>query len=588
MPLTPEEQRELEELEAMEAQGMLGGQPQMQQAVSGLTPEEAQELAILEQMEASGELHPEEDIGRAARVGIERGVTFGARPAIAGVGAALGAGVGALQAGRPISEAFEMGGEAFGEARQEAIAEQERLEERFPKTALAGEVVGGLATAPLTPVRGLVGAAKLGAAAGVGRAVGEAEDIEEAVKTVAVGTVSGVAGDLIAKGGLKSAKAVGRFVRKRFPKEAATRLASDLTGVRGKQIQDFASKTKKVTKLIKEVGGEFQGAVDDLRTETLGEIDKFKGDMNKMIGDALDAAGDERIVPIKEVVDSMQSIKGGLSKKTHAEAIGKIDDIIAEIERVGGRKQGRVSLREMNDLKQFLFSKTKFLQEGKMFDKADPVIRQVRRAAKQGASKAREAIEAIDASGNIAKANKQLSELHDIEDKMMSTLLKPGKAPSSILGAGAGTGQANRETLRRIGELTGSDVLGKAEELAVAKAFTDPSLLPVDVTGKSAVRIGLTILGGGALGGPQGAAMAAAMSSPAALKKAIEAGDISADAIRAVLKKLESPAARAAFTRQGAEIGNRLTRAKARLKKELKKAPKSKARKPVKIEENKI
>ena len=73
--------------------------------------------------------------------------------------------------------------------------------------------------------------------------------------------------------------------------------------------------------------------------------------------------------------------------------------------------------------------------------------------------------------------------------------------------------------------VSGYPLLSKAGDLAAARTFGRPSLLPADYTGKAVARqVGGGLLGG-AVAGPIGAALGAASASPAALKFAINAGN---------------------------------------------------------------
>ena len=135
-------------------------------------------------------------------------------------------------------------------------------------------------------------------------------------------------------------------------------------------------------------------------------------------------------------------------------------------------------------------------------------------------------------NSKIAEANNSLAKLHNIDDLMNSNLIAPGKPEAALLSAGSGTNLRNANALKSLGEMTGKDMKGDAEKLAAMKFFTNPSLTPVDTTGKAAGRMGLGGLAGAGLGhmtgipGAEiiGATAGASTASPAAMKSIINAG----------------------------------------------------------------
>ena len=213
MALNAQEQQELDVLQK-ELATLQGIQPQQAQG-QGLTAEEQQELqtlqqelAVLEQPSIDPRQEPSQ-VGRALRVGAESMGTLGTRPTIAGLGAGAGGFVGALETGKDIPEAFEEAIGAFKEARKEAIEEEKVLALKEPVASAAGQLIGGIVTAPLLPAKGIMGAVKAGAALGVGEAIGKAETLEEAATSVASGAVLGGAGGAALKvGGALTKKGV--------------------------------------------------------------------------------------------------------------------------------------------------------------------------------------------------------------------------------------------------------------------------------------------------------------------------------------------------------------------------------------------
>jgi hypothetical protein len=179
---------------------MAGFNPDAYLAKKQSQPQDFNPDAYLAAKDAEGGLDTE-----ALRVGAEKGISFGARPFIAGTGAAIGMGAGLLAGGIPIGQAWDEAKNEFGVARQEAIDEQERLAKRSPLTSLAGEIGGavlvpGSALKAITRgAKGFTAASRIGAAMGAGQALGEAHDLNEGLKTVGTGAVLGLGGEAIGK-----------------------------------------------------------------------------------------------------------------------------------------------------------------------------------------------------------------------------------------------------------------------------------------------------------------------------------------------------------------------------------------------------
>ena len=224
MPLTPDEQAELDALEAFD--GGSGG---------GLTPEELQELQSLEALEggqaptaplpvqsaslgvpASPE-QPQSDEGSFLDA-LGSGLTLGNSDEIGGLIAGGGQGLANLLG---IGDGQTIG-EAYTERRDEKRADQAGFAERNPATSVGLEIAGGLAT-PGLGVAGQAakGALSLGRAVGTGAAAGaaagfgasEEEELGGLARDTLIGGAlgGGTAGALSGAGGLIS-QGAQRFV----------------------------------------------------------------------------------------------------------------------------------------------------------------------------------------------------------------------------------------------------------------------------------------------------------------------------------------------------------------------------------------
>jgi hypothetical protein len=490
-------------------------------------------------------------VGRAARVGVESGLTFGARPTVAGVGAGAGAFVGALESGAGIGEAFTLSKKAFSEARQEAIEEEDVLAEVHPGTTIASKIGGAVATAPLTAVKGLLGAARLGAIQGTGEAIGRAKTPQEAALSIGGGAALGVVGQAATSALSAGVRKSLTLARRVFPKKAATKIAATLTGVPDDQIADYASRSKEINKIIKEVGGDFQEATNVAKEKLLVEIRNARLNTGKIIGKTLDGVSEEKFIPAQVVLDKIDNV------------MGKLDDVLetADIEELKGfkdiilRRAGeskKLSVGELFKVKEFLQDKSKgaFLKQGQIFSNS----KNVKRAAKGAYLQAKDLLD--DVSPAIKGANSKLHKLHVLEERMNKSLIKPGAAEGSFLQAGAGINKRNQATLKRLGELTGFDVLDEAKKLSTARAFTSPELIPRGQTGKTLTRLVTGGAVGGALAGvggfdeSTGAMIGAALSSPLALKALINSGRLGADATKNAISFAAKPEVRSIIVRQ--------------------------------------
>ncbi|MEZ0392074.1 MAG: hypothetical protein ACAH59_07670, partial [Pseudobdellovibrionaceae bacterium] len=143
---------------------------------------------------------------QAARIGLERGVSLGFRPAIQGAAGGLGAFIGNMEKDVPgeglaerIQRSIKTVPSAYEETRKESVAEEARAVKDRPGYVMAGDLAGNVLTSPLIAAKGLRGALALGGAQGVGRAVSEAESLPEAAVKFGEGLGYGAGGFAAAK-----------------------------------------------------------------------------------------------------------------------------------------------------------------------------------------------------------------------------------------------------------------------------------------------------------------------------------------------------------------------------------------------------
>lgn len=202
-------------------------------------------------------------LGAAAFKGRE-GLLMGGAPFVAGVGGGIGAGLGTLMTGRKIplsqklTEAIEAAKGGFEEGRKDYRKESADISSLYPTTSTVSEIGGALATAPLTPIRGLAGAAKLGAGTGLLRGLSEGENVGDVIESGAKGIGLGVGSYGVAKG-------IGKLV-----------------GGTAKTVAEAPEKLKKTSDVLalKSAGAmkkDMLTAVKKGRVEELGNFIKSKG-----------------------------------------------------------------------------------------------------------------------------------------------------------------------------------------------------------------------------------------------------------------------------------------------------------------------
>lgn len=372
------------------------------------------------------------------------------------------------------------------------------------------------------------GAADISASGAAGLAMDVVADPINVIPGVAFGKGMKVGSNAAKRG----TKALGRAAKKsgelisNASAKATSKVGHALTGVPEKDIATYISKTDDVDSLIGRYGDDMSLAADELRENLQGAISKKITTLNDDIVKAIDNAPVGSKVSNDAIVDALEHVKSGVNANYHPNAIKEIDDLIIRVK--SDTVDGMINARAANDAKRFLqdMAKGSYLKNGQLFSSS----KQASKAAKAGASKARKA-EMQLAPGTI-EANKELARLHRYEKNVNKNLIAPGKTESALLSAGSGANARNAKNLKEISEAVDFDAIGEAEKLSAARSFGNPSLVPVDATGKSATRMGVGALVGSLAGGPLGTAIGMAFTSPVVLKQSIRAGKVPARVIR--------------------------------------------------------
>lgn len=387
----------------------------------------------------------------------------------------------------------------------------------------AGMLAGGVLGSGFGPV-GAAGGAGLGAMAGKSLEQGlkglfydqKPESRAEQYKQLGMEGLSGVASE-----------AGGQLITKGLEKgiQALPKLGHALTGVSEQEIKTYAKRADQVKELAKQSDANAMEAADQLRTQYNKDISAKIKSINDEISSILTQSKKE--VESKPIIQALESYKSNLDPALWTEQVKQIDDLINRVST--SSQSGKISAAKANEIKQFLQDRaSSAYRQGDMFQ----IGSEAANAAKSGAAKARNLVDQVEPK--VTELNASLKKFHDIEENMNANLLKPKSPESALMAAGSGGNVRSERALKELGSMTGTPMLEQAQNLAAMRTFTNPPLMPTDVTGKSAARIGAAVGLGGVMGGPVGAAIGGAMTSPAMLKGVIETGRALAPAAKAI------------------------------------------------------
>lgn len=465
--------------------------------------------------------------------------------------------------------------EAFGEGREEGIAESSEAFERSPVSFGSGVALGTIPSLALAAPKTLLGAAGMGAAYGTGEAIGHAESPKEAVFTIGSGAFLGAGGKVVGDIGSKVLKKIGSYsidklskaktyLNKKFPsvfpKISLYKLGEALTGVPEEAIREYTNKVDKINKMMKEVGDDWLGKANEIRNQTMKEIQNYKNTLSRKTTEAL------KDVDVKaskwEIVRDLEDSIVDWDKSLHAKDIEQVEDMVQMvINSGGGDRVDEISLKTLYEIKSILADNAKkaFLKDGQIFVQAD----KPRLAFRRAYYKAKRMLDL--ASDDLNKINNKYHQLHMLEERMFKNLLKEDKPYASLYSGGLGINPRFSKTLEKIGKLTGSKVKGKAKEAGAAQMFASPKYQPIQGTGKAAASLmqgmSLSVIGSKAVESLTGIgidtstamALGALFTSPATLKAAINAGNIGRKTILKAMDVMKNPKVHKMMVRQGVE-----------------------------------
>lgn len=401
---------------------------------------------------------------------------------------------------------------------------------------MAGMLAGGTLAAPGGPVTAVAGGAA-GAAGGKAlENIGEKYLLGEnkSRKDIYAGpAVEGASAATAEMGGQALIKGAGILVKSALVNNALERAGEwagkvgsktgeVLTGIPKDVIQTYAKSADEIKTMAKASDNNAFEAAEQLRQKWNGQIQSVRTNLNSQI--SLAVKDSEKQISARPIIDSLDASIAKINKNYYPEDIKQLEDIktkiINEIDNTG-----MLNPAQANEAKGFLQSRaSSAYEQGAVFPLGDKAAK----AAKSAAAEARSVLN--KAIPEVEKANNQLAHLHDLEDSMNLSLIKEGKPEAGIIAAGTGGNLRNASNLKNIGEATGADMLGDAQKLAAMKEFGSPKLMNLN-GGKAIGKVGIASAIGYLVGNVPGAVIASALTSPAALRAAIDAGKISSEVI---------------------------------------------------------
>jgi hypothetical protein len=421
---------------------------------------------------------------------------------------------------------------------------------------LAGTLVGGAVGSAAGGIPGAILGGGTGAAAGTqfrdklndwifGKKTDQKTTEESMAKEGLTASATQGAGELLLGGGkLLAGTKTGQAVLGGAG-TVASKVGEAVFRVPAQVIKRYATAAKEIAGMSARADGDIAAASDAVKESYAKSIDGFRTQMGEQISSALKES--KKTVTAQPIIEALQKIKADLHPKLQSDQVSQITDMISKVKQLSGEAVEKAPANSKDDLAQFLTKMTGQAEEaGRTTPKGQIPVGEAHQlkqylqdlaktayrnpgesavgtraanAAKRGASVARKLIN--EAVPEVAAANNQLSALHSIEDSMNRSLLREGASETGLVSAGKGANARNARALKKLGDLVGTDFLGKAENLAAMKTFGDASLK----------KAGLGAVAGGALGygvdGQNGAMVGAAIgggvTSPYVLKKGIDA-----------------------------------------------------------------
>lgn len=392
----------------------------------------------------------------------------------------------------------------------------------------AGAIGGGLIGAPAGPAGAAVGGV---AGAAAGGAAGESlkssiesslgggpksreEFYDNIAEKAKVGAESEMTGSLLTAGA----------------KKVAAKGLQMITGIHAQDIKTYAKDAAKINEMAADANGNVAEAANSSKRRFTDSIDTKRGEMNSQISKALENS-DARVSGT-DIIMTLRKSASQIDRDLHPEQISQVEELIDGV-RKKLDENGQIFVSDANVVKKYLQD-----QASESYRKPGEALLgdQAAQAAKRGAAVTRAMINRE--VPQVAKANEVLAGFHELEDSLNQNLLEQGKSYAGLIAAGRGKtpqGLTNAENLKKLGELTGMDIVGEAKRLSAMDTFMGPN---ASKAGRGSVPGALLGGGAGALAGPGASSASAAggyylggaITSPQAVKGMI---DVTSPAIEA-------------------------------------------------------
>lgn len=308
---------------------------------------------------------------------------------------------------------------------------------------------------------------------------------------------------------------------------ALKKTVSSMSSIPEKAIETYMKRPK----AVKEIGGlteatGLQDAADTLRSNARAAIQDFKSDANEKISDYLSEHGDKLIdVSNLKKIGEETIKKLDPAIKSHQQQALKIRDMLDQITQMQvDEKLPFVPTSRLQSMKDILQDAANYDDLGNVLQKKDIM----HSAFSRMSNRAR--IDIAKEVPGIESINKKLAQLHNVNKHINKNLLSPEQTALSVMGVGSGENQQAIKQMKKLESITGFPYVQEAENIASAKHFNKPSLLPTTGTGRSALPV---LLGGfqavnqllqGNVGPAFGGLAFGSLGSPMAIKGGMEIG----------------------------------------------------------------
>lgn len=348
-----------------------------------------------------------------------------------------------------------------------------------------GAAAGGVAGLTAGPLAGVAAPTMTVGGAAVGKATGEGlknmilaglgrDEAPKGVKNafakvgdaVATGAIEQATAEISTKLLTTAAEAAMPTVRsvanKFMESEIGKKMATASGKVTSQVLETYKNSGDKIANLFKQYGEELSGMSTDAKEQMNTAIETTKKQMNTQITTEL--ATNNSKVSVKPILSKLENVYNSLTPAEKLSVEGQqvvklIEEKADYINKVVGAHGGeRIPLIELHNIRNDLMSVA--------YSPETP--RLAANAFKDAGAGAKEIIGR--AAPEVSQANGILQQFYDLKDKMKPSILSEQAGASEILKAGRGQGESI-ENLKKLGELTGTNPLGHAQDMAAAETF---------------------------------------------------------------------------------------------------------------------